>query len=340
MSTLPPRPDLDQLRRIAKDRLKAARAGDDQSLHWINAANAGVTLSAAQLQLARDYGFSSWPSMQLEIARRGVLDLSDPESLAAFVANHPELAQADLQNWRDHPLGASPIGYLAMARHDTTNGTWRNVTGTGAAASVLIAAGAPVDGAPGDRETPLITAASYGDAEIAAVLIAAGADLNARASDQAGGVPGGSALLHAAVFAMTEVLNLLVSAGAKIRSFEEAAATGNIDKWALDGIDRQTRIRGLIMAVDHQRLDVIEDLAATGTPIDEADEAFGRHPLRLAAANGRPASVLTLLALRADPHLRDGQGSTALDLCRRSRKNAIETEPFDEVEALLTSRGT
>ena len=37
MSALPPRPDLDQLRRIAKDRLKSARAGDGQALAWINA---------------------------------------------------------------------------------------------------------------------------------------------------------------------------------------------------------------------------------------------------------------------------------------------------------------
>lgn len=337
MSALPPRPDLDQLRRIAKDWLKAARARDERALDWISAVSAGVTLSAAQLQLARDHGFSSWPDMQLEIARRSVLDLRDPHSLAAFVADHPQLAKADLQNWRDHPLGASPIAYLAMARHDTTTGTWRNVTGTGAAVSVLIAAGAPVDGVPGDRETPLITAASYGDAEIAAVLIAAGADVNAVASDDAGGVPGGSALLHAAVFGMTEVLDLLVSAGAEIRSFEEAAAAGDLDRWAWDGIDRQTRIRALIMAVDHQRLDVISELVTAGTPIDEADEAFGRHPLRLAAANGRPTSVQALLAHGSDSDLRDSHGFNALDLCRRSRAIAIETEPFDEIEELLAT---
>lgn len=337
MSTLPPRPDLDQLRRIAKDRLKAARAGDTPVLEWLSQVNAGVTLSAAQLQLARDYGFPSWAAMQLEIARRGVLDLREPEAIAAFVAKHPELVEADLQNWQDHPLGASPIGYLAMARHDTSTGTWRNVTGTGAAVSILIAAGAPVDGAPGDRETPLITAASYGDAEIAAVLIAAGADLDAVASDDAGGVPGGSALLHAAVFAMTEVLDLLVASGAEVRSFEEAAAAGDVDTWALGDVDQQTRIRALIMAVDHQRLGVIQDLVASGTPIDEADQAFGRHPLRLAATNGRPASVRTLLENGADPHLRDNHGASALDLCRRSRSNAIEVEPFDEIETLLAN---
>lgn len=335
MSVLPQRPDLDQLRRIAKDRLKAARSGDGRALEWIQQASAGVRLSAAQLQLARDYGFSSWPTMQLEIARRGLLDKRDPEALAVFLNDHPELVTADLRNWRDHPLGASPIGYLAMARHDTSTNTWRNVTGTGAAASVLIAAGAPVDGLEGDRETPLITAASYGDAEVAAVLIAAGAELNAVASDDAGGVPGGTALLHAAVFAMTEVLDLLVAAGAETRSFEEAAAAGDITNWRLDHIDDQTGIRGLIMAVDHQRLGVIAELAAAGVPIDETDQAFGRHPLRLAATNGRPTSVRSLLDLGADPDSRDKRGLSALDLCRRSRSNAIEPEAFDEIEAML-----
>jgi ankyrin repeat protein len=70
-----------------------------------------------------------------------------------------------------------------------------------------------VDGDPGDSETPLITAASYGDAEVAKVLIEAGADVDARSAPDSGGVPGGSALLHAAVFGMTDVLDLLVAAG-------------------------------------------------------------------------------------------------------------------------------
>jgi len=49
-------------------------------------------------------------------------------------------------------------------------------------ANLLLTAGAPVDGNPGDDETPLITAASYGDAEVARVLIAAGASIEARSS--------------------------------------------------------------------------------------------------------------------------------------------------------------
>ena len=46
---LPPRPDLDQLRRIAKDRLRAARGGDPDAAAWIAEVGAGLTLSADAL---------------------------------------------------------------------------------------------------------------------------------------------------------------------------------------------------------------------------------------------------------------------------------------------------
>lgn len=334
MPALPPRADLDQLRRIAKDRLRAAHDGDAEALQWIGEVDAGLTLAAAQLRLARHYGFASWPALQLEVARRRVLDLHDAEALAAFVADHPTLATTELQHWRDHPKGASPLGYLAMARYDTATHTWRDVAGTGPAAHVLIAAGAPVDGDPGDRETPLITAASYGDADVAAVLIAAGADLDALASTDAGGVPSGSALLHAAVFGMTDVLDVLVAAGARVRSIEEAAA-GDVAGWLTEDAPPQARLRALIMAADHERINVIDALIADGTPVDAEDEVFGRHPLRLAAANGRPRSVRALLAHGADPARRDANGLTPLDHCRRGGLSAPDPSGHVEAEALL-----
>jgi len=58
--------------------------------------------------------------------------------------------------------------------------------GTGAIARALIEAAAPVNGHPGDPETPLITAASYGDAEVARVLIEAGADIDAVSAPNSG----------------------------------------------------------------------------------------------------------------------------------------------------------
>jgi ankyrin repeat protein len=335
MASLPPRADVDQLRRIAKERLRAARDGEACARRWLLEAGPDLTLATAQRRLASEYGFRSWPVLQLEVARRRVLDLHDAGALAAFIAEHPNAAVDDLHQWSDHPIGASPLGYLAMARFDTTTGTWREITGTAAAAHVLIAAGAPVDGRDGDPETPLITAASYGDADVAAILIAAGADRDAVASDRGGGVPGGSALLHAAVFGMTEVVDVLIAAGARVRSIEEAAAAGDIEGWLHDDTPVQSRLRALIMAADHQRLAAIDDLAASGTPVDEADDAFHRHPLRLAAANGRPGSVAALLRLGADPNASDDSGLTPLDHCRAGRSNAAAPDGHDAVEAIL-----
>ncbi len=266
---------------------------------------------------------------------RAVLDSRDPEALATLIADHPDLATTDIGLWPDHPMGASPLGYVAMARFDTQTNTWRDVARTGAMAHVLIGAGAPVDGALGDSETPLITAASYGDGDVAAVLVAARADIDATASLESGGVPGGSALLHAAVFGMTDVVDVLVAAGARVRSIEEAAAAGDVARWLTEDTPLQDRIRALVMAADHQRIDIIDTLVAAGTPVDEADEVFERHPLRVAAANGRPASVHRLLDHGADPTLRDDDGLTPLDHCRRGRRNAADPSGHDEVETIL-----
>ena len=63
------------------------------------------------------------------------------------------------------------------------------------------------------------------------MLIEAGADIEAVAAQDAGGVPGGTALLHAAVFGMTDVVDVLVEAGAPVHGIEEAAAAGDIDGW-------------------------------------------------------------------------------------------------------------
>ncbi len=335
MPALPPHADIDQLRHIAKDRLRAARAGDTEAAAWLAEVKAGATLSAAQLRLARDYGFPSWAALRMEVERRRVLDLRDAGALAAFIAAHPAAAAEQMENWRDHRLGASPLAYLAMSRYDTSTNTWRDVEGAGAAAHVLIAAGAPVDGDPDDRETPLITAASYGDADVAAVLIAAGADIDAVAKPNSGGVPGGSALLHAAVFGMTEVLDVLVAAGARVRSLEEAAAAGDITGWLHAGTEPQAKLRALIFAADHQRLDVIDQLVAQGTPIDDTDVVFGRQALRVAAANGREGSVRRLLALGANPTATDGDGLRALDHCIRGRAGAAASTGHNAVEAVL-----
>ncbi len=240
---------------------------------------------------------------------REVLDGADADGLRALLRQDPGLAVRRMAPSRDHPRGALPLGYVALLRYDTSLRIWRDVPGAAELARVLIAAGAPVEGRPEDRETPLITAASHGDAAVAQVLIEAGADIRARAAPDAGGVPGGTALLHAAVFGMTAVVDVLVAAGARPAGIEEAAAAGDLGGHLTPQVPLQARVRALVMAADHERLDVIDALLAAGTPVDATDTKWGRQALRVAAQNGRVASVERLLARGADPDLLDPKPS-------------------------------
>ena len=89
MSTsLPERPDLDQLRRQAKELRDAARRGDPGAVerfarHHPSAPPGVVTLAAAQLVIARELGFASWPQLKAAVEAHATA----PERLAeAFVA--------------------------------------------------------------------------------------------------------------------------------------------------------------------------------------------------------------------------------------------------------------
>ena len=70
MSGLPERPDLGQLRRRARELLRAAADGDPRAVDRLRAVSPHVALSAAQLALAREYGFQSWTALKTEVARR------------------------------------------------------------------------------------------------------------------------------------------------------------------------------------------------------------------------------------------------------------------------------
>src|SRR5215813_4438639 len=71
MSALPGRPHIDQLRRQARELLRAAAANDEVALRRIRAVSQKQTLSAAQLAIAREYGFPSWPKLRAEVLRQG-----------------------------------------------------------------------------------------------------------------------------------------------------------------------------------------------------------------------------------------------------------------------------
>jgi ankyrin repeat protein len=89
MAVLPAQPHLDHLRREARDLLRAARAGDGIATARILALSDGLTLAAAQLAVARDYGFASWAQLKVEVHAR----VDDMAKLA------DEFCQASIRDW-------------------------------------------------------------------------------------------------------------------------------------------------------------------------------------------------------------------------------------------------
>ena len=333
MPDLPTRAHLDQLRRQAKDLLRAARRADQTAVRSLAAVAGSMTLATAQLAVARSYGFASWAALKTEVERRRILDARDVDGLRALLARQPGLARQRMQHWCDHPSGPSPLSYVAMLRYDTAAGAWREVSGTGELARMLIAAGAPVDGLPGDAETPLITAASYGDAEVAAVLIAEGADREAVSADTGGGVPGGTALRHAAVFGMTDVAAVLTAAGA--RDLVYAAASGSLGGWPLAELPEGDRVAALRIAAEHGHLAIIDQLIAAGTPVDglDRDDSTALHE---AAYSGQVDAVRHLLARGADPALRDTRfGATPLGWCEHRHGEVGHSDAHEAIERVL-----
>ena len=91
--TLPPRPNLEQLRKQAKDLLKHQKSGDVESLDRIRDSHpnfskasekeiraATFSLSDAQIVIAREYGFVSWPKLK-EHVESLLLETADPKEL-------------------------------------------------------------------------------------------------------------------------------------------------------------------------------------------------------------------------------------------------------------------
>lgn len=107
MPQLPDHPDLDQLRRQARELHRAAGRGEADPLRRLRHLSDKVTLSTAQLTLAREYGFPSWRRLRDEVERRRVL-ASDPARSApppapAQPESGREVTERSARLLADHP---------------------------------------------------------------------------------------------------------------------------------------------------------------------------------------------------------------------------------------------
>ncbi|MGH9628303.1 MAG: ankyrin repeat domain-containing protein, partial [Bryobacteraceae bacterium] len=106
-------PDINQLRRQAKELLEAFRAGDPDAVAEVNAyyRNAGpekFALHDAQLVLARSCGFDSWPKLKAFVDGVTVKTLADAvrrgdtEKVRAMLDVRPELVNFDMAENNEH----------------------------------------------------------------------------------------------------------------------------------------------------------------------------------------------------------------------------------------------
>jgi ankyrin repeat protein len=179
MPTLPANPNLDQLRHRAKDLLRAAKRGDPDALGLVQAFSAQVTLAAAQLAVAREYGFASWAKLKDEVEARtlelaGKVDVfcqasvsGRPGRAARLLAETPEMADYNLAT---AVLLGDADGVRARLQRDPGIATRRDAR-TGWTALHLACA---------SRLHQLDPAVGDGLATVARLLIDAGADPLAR----------------------------------------------------------------------------------------------------------------------------------------------------------------
>lgn len=343
---LPERPNLDQLKKQAKDLLDDIHAQRPEALARVpENERTGFALADAQRILAREYGFPSWPKLKERVelsaaalaARTLIMSAlhGQPDKVEAILKEYPRLSRASIEivavlgdadgvrDWLRHDP--------ALATKRTTEGNFSpilftcvgRVGGSDASraecAKLLLAAGADANDSWIDKAFPdSKLAALYGATgmnnypQTARVLLAAGANPN-----------DGESIYHAAEHNHTECLEALLAAGGDI-SRRDAKWT-NTPLYFLLGHAPQTRQaaisrQGIFWLLDHG--------ADPNVPSYEKAEV----PLHRAINNEWDIGMIAkLLDCRADPNARRADGLSALVFAICAGR--------DDVARLLRERG-
>ena len=293
---LPPRASLEQLRKQAKALLKGHQAGDAGALkllrehhpRWRNIAETTFgkirfTLADAQLVIASQYGFLTWPELKAHVelhraspstevrSLQEAARLGDLERLNALLDRFPEL------------INETSGRGVRTALHEATGNKQE------AAVKLLLERGAdPNIRCEGDHAYPLHFAAEKQHLGIIRLLIEHGADPVGEGDYHELEVIGWATAWDY-VALNREVVDYLTAHGARHNVFS-AVATGEAEV-----------IRDL---VSRSPADLERRMDLTNRR---------RRPLHLAVVKKQPVSLRTLLDLGANPESRDEAGFTALD---------------------------
>jgi ankyrin repeat protein/catechol 2,3-dioxygenase-like lactoylglutathione lyase family enzyme len=291
---LPERASLDFLKKRAKERLTELRRADPTA-----------QLAAAQLAIARDYGFTSWRALKAEVDTRRAptidafftaCNAGDLDALRSLLASEPNLA-------RERVKGTTGL-HRALKHVD--------------AVRLLLEHGADVNARDeGDNATPLHFAGAFG-ANVVRVLLDAGANVNGYGDLHELEVIGWATCFGPAI--PHDVVDLLVARGANHHVFsaiacKDLALISRVVEQNPDAItrrlsrfeNRQTALHYVIAPPDgllgggfrtgdhYPMLDLLIELGADVEARDDKD----RTPLAIAMLRGDAEAMRRLRAAGA-----------------------------------------
>lgn len=322
---LPSRPHIEQLKHQARDLQRSYQAGELQARQRVrefhprgadardNAIGAErFTLSDAQLTIAREYGFASWPRLSSHIRtgdpsmlerphheriedpvfRRAVnlIDDGDADQLRSHLANNPSVVtQRVMFEGGNYFRNPTLLEFVAEnpVRHD---GLPPNIVEI---ARTILEAGGRFDQSSVDSTLELVSSGRVtrecgAQIPLISLLCGHGADPNA-------------ALPSALVHGEWSAVHALIARGAQV-DLAAAAATGRSEdvQAALPTADAALRHRALALAAQHGHADVVRILLDAGEdPNRYNPEGTHSHstPLHQAALAGH-ADVVRLLVER------------------------------------------
>ena len=361
LTPLPARPNLEQYKKQAKDFLRICRSGDSEAIQRIRKYHArssqlveagslrsALALADAQLVIAREHGFESWPKFAKHIeglARESspvskfesaadAIVTGDRATLERLLCENPELVRA--RSTRVHR--ATLLHYISANGFE--NYRQKSPKNAVEIAKIVLDAGAEVDAVANmyGKDTTLGLVATSVHPSRAGVQIALietlldyGADID--------GAPGGWPLLAAALAnGRLEAAEFLARRGARI-DIIGAAGLGRLDLletfFNKDGSLKANEMKadldsGFRWACLYGRTKVVDFLLEKGADL-RAGQNTAQTGLHNAVIGGHLDTIKLLLERNAPLEAKNVYGGTALDQalwCSIHESNGVDYLPI------------